>query len=271
MYQSAYITLIYGPCEPKVGFMPLVEDKTAIVTAAAQGIGRGIAKRLGEEGASVVLVDFNEEKGEETTEELRDEGIQAEFISADVTDYDECEAFVDATVEEFGSVDILVNVVGAGAAGRIDEIEPDDWSRIVELNLTTAFNCTRAVAPKMIDQEDGRIVNISSNAGRKISYAGAASYTAAKWGVIGLTKHTAWDLGDFNITCNAVCPGPTTHEANDRKPEWEIPRKVPLNRWAEPDDHAGAVLFLASDLGSYVTGSTIDTSGGIMLGIRDEI
>lgn len=251
--------------------MPLVEGKTAIVTAAAQGIGRGVAKRLGEEGASVVLVDLNEERVENTTEELGEEGIDAEFVSADVTDYDECEAVVDATLEEFGSVDVLVNVVGAGASGRIEELDPENWRRTVELNLTTTFNCTRAVAPTMIDQQDGRIVNVSSNAGKKLSYAGAASYTAAKWGVIGLTKHTAWDLGEHGITCNAVCPGPTKHEENEGTPDWEIPHKVPLGRWAEPSDHAGAVLFLASDLGSYVTGSTVDTSGGILLGIRNEV
>jgi 3-oxoacyl-[acyl-carrier protein] reductase len=262
---------LYEDCDDSLGIMPIVEDKTAIVTAGAQGIGRGIAELLGEEGASVVLVDFNEEKGEETAEEFRDEGITAEFVYADVTDYDQCKAFVDATVEEYGAVDILVNVVGAGAGGSIEELEPDDWRRTVELNLTTTFNCTRAVAPEMISQGDGRIVNISSNAGRNLSYAGAASYTAAKWGVIGLTKHTAWDLGEHGITCNAVCPGPTKHEANDGKAEWEIPRKVPLSRWANPRDHAGAVLFLVSELGSYVTGSTVDTSGGILLGIRHEI
>lgn len=249
-----------------------VDGQTAIVTGAAQGIGRGIARRLGEEGANVVLADVNEAKAEATAEAFRATGITCLVVGCDVTDPEETAALAEAAVEAYGSVEVLVNNAGVSTRGSFTELDHDEWHRVLEVNLTGVFNCSIAVVPVMVESGYGRVVNISSMAGRNISYHAAANYTASKWGVIGLTKHMAWDLGPHGITVNAVCPGSTitpliesqTSEA-DRAATTE---KIPARRWAQPDDHAAGVLYLVSEAGSYVTGTAIEIDGGKQLGVR---
>lgn len=249
--------------------------QTAIVTGGAQGIGRSIATHLGEAGADVIIADIDGDKATETASELADEEIRAEPIQCDVTDLDEAMALADQTLDHFGSIDILVNNAGIGSTGSILEFDPDEWDDVIAVNLTGAYHCAYAVAPRMVEQEAGRIINIASIAGRNISYSGSANYSASKWGLIGFTKHLAWDLGPHGITVNAICPGPTLTELStdmiDDEAIENTAAKIPLGRWADPADQAKAVRLLASDDAAYITGQAIAVDGGILLGVRQEI
>lgn len=247
-------------------------DQTAVVTGSAGGIGRGIAELFAEYGASVVLVDRQAEELRETAAQLREEGHAVHAIECDITSPDDVREVVDGTLEQFGSIDVLVNNAGVASPGGITDIDIERWSNIVGVNLTGTFTCIREVAPVMIEQGDGRIVNISSIAGRSISLFGGPDYTASKWGVIGLTKHAAWDLSDHGIRVNAVCPGPTltplaeqTSTAEDRE---EVRQASPLGRWGTPRDQAEATAFLASDAASFITGAVLDVDGGVNLSSR---
>ena len=250
--------------------------RTAIVTGAAQGIGRAIAARLSEEGANVVVADVQADEAEETAEEL-DAETDAEVIAiqCDVRSEEETKHVARETEERFGAIDVLVNNAGVGGGGPFpEEMPPEEWHRVIDVNLTGTYNCTYAVAPSMIEAGYGRIVNVSSMAGRNISYHGAANYTASKWGIIGLTKHLAWDLGEYDITVNAICPGSVLTPLAEHQSEAQKARtaeKIPLGRWSTPEDQANGVLFLVSEEGSYVTGTTLEIDGGMWLGPRHEV
>ncbi|MFT4881898.1 MAG: NAD(P)-dependent dehydrogenase (short-subunit alcohol dehydrogenase family) [Natronomonas sp.] len=252
-----------------------VDGETAVITGAAQGIGKAIARRLGAEGAAVVIADRQAEKAAGVAEDLRAEGAEAEAVDCDVTDREDTVQMVDRAAERFGGVDILVNNAGIGSAGSVEDIDPDAWDLVLDVNLTGPYNCCRAVVPGMIERGHGRIVNISSMAGRNISYHGAANYTASKWGLVGLTKHMAWDLGEHGITVNAVCPGATetelTREGTTEAERAETTEKVPLGRWADPEDQAEAVLYFAADSGEFTTGTVLEVDGGQQLAQRHEI
>lgn len=252
-----------------------VDGKTAIVTGAAQGIGRRIAERLGNEGAEIVVADVDESAASDTVEEFRSAGITAETVQCDVSSMDDAENLVDRTLERFGGIDILVNNAGISVGDRFQDIAADEWQQVIDVNLTGVFNCSVQAAPVMADQGDGRIVNISSIAGQNISYEGPANYTASKWGVIGLTKHMAWDLAEYGIRVNALCPGgtltPLIEELTTPEDREETRRKIPLDRWAKPDDHADATLFLVSDEAEYITGTTLTVDGGLSLSVRHEV
>lgn len=247
--------------------------QSAIVTGAAQGIGRSIAARLSGAGASVMIADVQADKAADTAAALAGDG-RVEAVACDVTSIDDADRVAEATLAEFGSIDILVNNAGIGSAGSFEDIEPDRWQAVIDVNLTGVYHCARAVVPAMIDAGYGRIVNISSMAGRNISYHGAANYTASKWGVIGLTKHMAWDLGGHGITVNAVCPGSTltalTRDGTTAADRAATADKIPLGRWAEPEDQADAVAFLVSDAGAYLTGTVLEVDGGKQLGVRHD-
>lgn len=250
-------------------------DKTVIVTGAARGIGRGIAEKLGKAGASVVIADVKETEMRETASELREEGVTVETISCDVTSKADAERLAERTVDRFGRIDALVNNAGIGSRGSFDELEHEAWHQVLDVNLTGVFNCSKAVIPEMMEGDGGSIVNISSMAGRNISYHGAANYTASKWGVIGLTKHMAWDLGEYDIRVTAVCPGSTLTPLTESKTTPEerasTTEKIAMDRWASPEDHAVAVAYLISDASSYVTGTILEIDGGKQLSVRNEI
>lgn len=242
-----------------------LDGDTAIVTGAAQGIGRAIAERLGEDGANVVLADVQAGKATEVAEALGENGVVAEAVECDVTDPSSAEALADHVSERFGSVDVLVNNAGGGGGGTFTDLDAEEWQRVVNLNLGGAYNCSSSVVPGMIERGDGRIVNIASMAGRNVSVNGNANYTAAKWGVIGLTKHMARDLAP-DVRVNAVCPGGTltplleenmTDEVRDR-----VAERVPLGRWGRPEDQANAAAFLASEQSAYMTGTLLEVDGG---------
>jgi len=251
------------------------EGTVAVVTGAARGIGRSIAERLGEEGASVVVADIDAEEARETAAELGETGIAAEAVGCDVTSVDDVTAMVERTVDRFGSLDVLVNNAGIGSSGSVLDLDFEEWHRVIDVNLNGVFNCSRVAAPELVEAGGGSIINISSMAGRNISYHAAANYTASKWGVIGLTKHMAWDLGEHGVRVNAVCPGSTitslTESSTTEAQRAATAEKIPLNRWAEPRDQADAVVYLASEAGSYVTGTVLEVDGGKQLGVRHEI
>ncbi len=250
-------------------------DQTAIVTGSAQGIGRSIAKHLGEAGANIVIADIDADNATTTAEDLASEGISVEPIQCDVTDIDDAIALAEQTRDHFGSIDILVNNAGIGSTGSILEFDPGEWDDVIAVNLTGAYHCAYAVAPQMVDQKAGRIINIASIAGLNISYTGSANYTASKWGLIGLTKQLAWDLGPHGITVNAICPGPTLTDLSqdmfDDDAIEHTAEKIPLGRWADPADQAKAVRLLASEDAAYITGQALAVDGGILLGVRQEI
>lgn len=252
-----------------------LEGQTAIVTGAAQGIGRSIANRLGEDGASVVIADINSESARSTANELENKGIPAIDVYCDVTDPEDVNRLTSEAIARFESIDVLVNNAGIGGDGAFTDLDMNEWRKVIDVNLTGVFNCSRAVVPTMVAQGTGSIVNIASMAGRNISYHGAANYTASKWGVVGLTKHMAWDLGPDGVRVNAVCPGatltPHLKTLTDEADRSETNQKIPLRRWAEPEDQANAVAYLASDQAAYVTGTVVEVDGGKQLGVRHEI
>ena len=224
-----------------------LSGETAIVTGAAQGFGAEIANRLGEAGANVVLADVQVEKGEGVAADIADDGAETIFVECDVTDRDSAEALVEAAEDRFGTVEMLVNNAGGAGGETFQEIEQDAWQFGLDLNLTGPFNCSKAVMPGMLEHGNGRIVNISSMAGRNVTVNGNPSYTASKWGLIGLTKHAARDLGP-EIRVNALCPGGSP--------------RGPMGRFVEPDDVADGVLYLVSDLAEFVDGTVLEVEGG---------
>lgn len=254
---------------------PELTGDTAVVTGAAQGIGYAIAEKLATEGASIFLCDKDEDGVEKAATELRADDHNVEAVHCDVTNRDHTEALIEAAMQEYGTVDILVNNAGIGSHGSFTELSPTDWDDVIDVNLTGVFNCTYAAVPEMIDNGGGAIINIASMAGRNISYHGAANYTASKWGVVGFTKHLAWDLGEHDIRVNAVCPGSTltelTKETTTEADRKETTDKIPLGRWAHPEDQAEAVAYLASEAGSYLTGTVLEVDGGKQLSVRHEI
>ncbi|GGM59715.1 3-oxoacyl-[acyl-carrier protein] reductase [Halarchaeum rubridurum] len=254
--------------------MPEFSGRTAIVTGAAKGIGRGVAETMGEYGAELVLADVDTETLDSTAADLRAAGHAVEAVECDVTAQAEAAAMVETALDRFGSVDVLVNNAGVATGGSIEDLSLDEWRRIVDVNLTGAFVCTSEAIPPMVEQGDGRIVNISSMAGRGISHNGAANYTASKWGLIGLTKHTAFDLGPKGVRANAVCPSATLTPLAERtttEAEREaFTEDVPLGRWARPEDQAEAAAFLASDEAEYITGTVLEVDGGGQLRSKRE-
>jgi NAD(P)-dependent dehydrogenase (short-subunit alcohol dehydrogenase family) len=251
-----------------------VQGQTAIVTGAASGIGFAIARRLGEEGAEILVADIDAAGAKEAADELADERIDAAAIECDVTDREDTATMVDATVERFGGVDALVNNAGIATRAEFADLEPEQWDEVIDVNLTGVFNCSYAAAPELVNG-GGAIVNISSMAGRDISYHAAANYTASKWGVIGFTKHLAWDLADHGVRVNAVCPGstltPLIEAETTPEARAETEEKIPLNRWSDPEDQADGVCYLVSDEADYVTGTVLEIDGGKQLGVRHEI
>jgi len=251
-----------------------LDQRVAVITGAAKGIGRAVALRLAEEGALIVLVDVDAEGLASTAQEVRALGSQALPMEADATDEQSVQQVIDETLARFGEIHILVNNVGGGKAGRIWELSVDDWDAVMRLNLRSMFLFTRAVAKHMIDRRSGRIICMSSGARNgtvwNAYYSGASAYSTAKAGVHGFIRDMAIELADFNITVNAVAPGPIDTELagpylrqmDARGLELSPVKMTPLGRLGTPREVADAVLYLASDESSYVTGITLDVLGG---------
>ncbi len=245
----------------------LLKDKVAIVTGGARGIGRETALVFARAGAKVVVADFDQEAGEKTAGDINTSDGQAIFIPVDVTDRDSVQAMVNETRERFGHIDILVNNAGITADAFLINMTEAQWDKVIGVNLKGVFNCTQLVAPAMIEQGAGVILNASSVVG-VYGNAGQTNYAATKSGVIGLTKSWAKELGRKGIRVNAVAPGFIISDMTAKVPDkvLEIMKeKTALGRLGNVQDIAQTYLFLASGYASYITGQVLGVDGGLVI------
>jgi 3-oxoacyl-[acyl-carrier protein] reductase len=245
----------------------MLKDKVALVTGAAQGIGKAIALTLAKEGANVAICDVNMEKALETVKEIEALGVKSIATKTNVADAKEAEAMVDEVVNKLGRLDILVNNAGITRDGLVMRMSEADWDLVISINLKGTFNCTKAAIKYMMKQRFGRIVNIASVIGL-MGNAGQANYAATKAGVIGLAKSVAKELASRNITANAVAPGYIQTAMTDKLTEEQkqaMLKFVPLGRMGQPQDVANVVLFLVSPLADYVTGQVVPVDGGMVM------
>ena len=241
--------------------------KVALVTGAAQGIGKAVALLLARNGADIVVSDINLEKAEETAKEVQALGRKALATKVDVATLGDVEKMVEAILVQFGKVDILVNNAGIARDKLILRMTEEDWDAVLNINLKGTFNCTKAVVRHMSKQRSGKIVNIASVVG-EMGNAGQGNYAASKAGVIGFTKTIAREFAQRGINVNAIAPGyietPMTDTLPDKAKE-ELKRLIPMDRLGKPEDVAEAVLFLVSEASSYITGHVLNVNGGIYM------
>jgi 2-hydroxycyclohexanecarboxyl-CoA dehydrogenase len=245
-----------------------LEGRVALVTGAGRGMGRAIAERLAAEGARVAVTDVDRATAEDTASAL---GPTACAIHLDVTDPASVASAVEKATGVLGPVDVLVNNAGWDHMAPFLETDPELWDRIIDINLKGPLHCARAILPGMVERRSGRVVNISSDAGR-VGSTGEAVYSATKAGLVGFTKTLAREMARFRITVNVVCPGPTDTpllddllgQGNERLID-ALRRAIPLGRLGQPADVAAAVAFLASDDASFITGQTLSVSGGLTM------
>ncbi len=246
------------------------DGKVAIVTGSSDGIGKAAALIFAAEGAQVVLNARGAERLERARAAVQAVGKPPLTVAGDASQAVVVERLAAETLRQFGRIDILVNNAGGGTSLRfLDEVTEEDWDYTINSNLKSAFLCCKAVASSMKAQRSGRIVNVSSVAGRNVSRLSGPQYSSAKAGMLGLTRHLAQDLGPFGITVNAVAPGPTLVDRVAKKWELRSPEdrarivgNIPLGRLGRPEEVAAVIAFLASDGAAYVTGVTIDVNGG---------
>jgi 3-oxoacyl-[acyl-carrier protein] reductase len=246
----------------------MLSGKTAVVTGASRGIGRAIAIKLAKLGANVVLNYRNSVGGvQEVVKEIEELGAKALAIQCDISSYSGVENMMKKCIEEFGSVDILVNNAGITKDGLLMRMKEDDFDSVINTNLKGAFNCTRHVSAIMLKQRSGRIINISSVCGLT-GNAGQVNYSAAKAGIIGMTKAVAREFASRGITCNAVAPGYIGTDMTGVLPDKvkdAIMCTIPLKRLGCPEDVANVVAFLASEEASYITGQVLNVDGGMVM------
>lgn len=249
--------------------MKLLEGKTAIVTGAARGIGEGIALKFAEHGANVAFTyvsDSSAEKAAALETKLKSMGVKAKAWKSNAGDFAQCEAFVTDVLKEFGTVDICVNNAGISKDNLLMRMTPEQWDDVIKINLNSVFYMTKQVIRPMMKARNGAIINMSSIIG-EMGNAGQASYAASKAGIIGFTKSVAKELGSRNIRCNAIAPGFVETDMTSYLKDGEAADKykagIPLGRFASAEDIANVTLFLASDMGSYITGQTISVCGGL--------
>jgi 3-oxoacyl-[acyl-carrier protein] reductase len=247
--------------------MGLVDKKVAVVTGGAQGIGAAIVDKLASEGASIAVVDINGEKAKEVALAAQQKGVEAESYQVDVSDTEAVKTLVAEIAKRFGRIDVLVNNAGITRDGLLMTMSEKDWDLVLTVNLKSVFNFTKAVARPMIKQKAGSIINISSVVGL-MGNGGQFNYSASKAGVIGATKSSAKELGSRNIRVNAIAPGyiqtAMTHQL-DEKAKTALIEAIPTRQLGTPEDVANAVLFLASELSSYVTGEVLRVDGGMAM------
>ena len=249
--------------------MKLLEGKTAIITGAARGIGEGIAIKFAEHGANIAFTyvsDSSTERAAALTERLNSYGVRAVGYKSNASDFAACESFVNDVLTTFGNIDICVNNAGISKDNLLLRMTPEQWDDVMLVNLKSVFNMTKQVIRPMMKARSGSIINMSSVIG-EMGNAGQSSYAASKAGILGFTKSVAKELGSRNIRCNAVAPGfvetDMTSYLKDGEGAEKYKADIPLGRFATTEDIANVCLFLASDMGSYITGQVISACGGL--------
>lgn len=248
--------------------MTLLQGKTALVTGATRGIGKGIALKLAQQGAHIAFTYVSSvEKAKAFEAELQQLGIKAKGIQSNAAEFAEADKIVDEIVKEFGSLDILVNNAGITRDGLLMRMTEQQWDEVMDTNLKSAFALTKAAMRPMMKAKSGSIINITSVVGIT-GNAGQANYAASKAGMIGLTKSVAKELGSRNIRCNAIAPGFIETEMTEAltpevRAEWV--KGIALKKGGSPEDVANCVLFLASDMSAYISGQTINVCGGMVM------
>ncbi|MEG1762204.1 MAG: 3-oxoacyl-[acyl-carrier-protein] reductase [Bacteroidales bacterium] len=244
----------------------LLQGKTALITGAARGIGKAIAIRMAKEGANIAFTDLNADENMKAVEnELISLGVKAKGYASNAANYTQTQEVVDKIVSDFGRIDILVNNAGITKDGLLMKMSEEQWDMVLNVNLKSVFNFTKAVQPTLLKQRSGSIINMSSVVGVS-GNAGQSNYSASKAGIIGFTKSIGKEIGSRNIRCNAVAPGfiltdMTLQLSEEVRKQWAD--KIPLRRGGTPEDVANVCVFLASDLSSYVSGQVIHVCGGM--------
>ncbi len=245
-----------------------LQGRVAIVSGAGQGIGRALALGFAREGASVVIAEIDEGNALRVEGELKALGLRGLAISTDVSQEASVSVMARRCLGEFGRIDILVNNAGIYPVSSVEEMAEEEWDRVIGVNLTSAFLCSRAVVPEMLKRRSGRIINVSSGRGVQGAKHGA-HYAATKAGLVGFTKALALELAPHAITVNALCPGITdTAQPRGHRTEEELQARakdIPLGRIGQPEDHVGPAVFLASDAAGFVTGQVLFVNGGAVM------
>jgi len=251
--------------------MKLLENRVAVITGAARGIGEGIALKFAEHGANIAFTYVSEssmDKAKTLEEKLVASGIKAKAYRSNAGNFSECEAFINEVVKEFGTIDVCVNNAGISKDNLLLRMTPDQWEDVIKVNLNSAFYMTKQVIRPMMKAKSGSIINMSSVIGL-MGNAGQGSYAASKAGIIGFTKSVAKELGSRNIRCNAIAPGFVETDMTGYLKEGEQADKykagIPLGKFGTVEDIANVTLFLASELSSYVTGQVITVDGGLYM------
>ena len=247
--------------------MKLLEGKTVIITGASRGIGKGIAEVFAQHGANIAFTyRSSDEKAKSLEEELSVNGCKAKGYKSDASDFDAAQKLAADVLEEFGSIDVLVNNAGITKDGLLMRMSEDDFDSVMDINMKSVFNMTKAVLRPMLKQRKGSIINMSSVVGVK-GNAGQSNYSASKAAINGFTKSTALELGSRNIRCNSIAPGFIETEMTEALEEEQINEwrnSIPLKRGGTTEDIANATLFLASDMSAYVTGQVLHVCGGML-------
>jgi 3-oxoacyl-[acyl-carrier protein] reductase len=246
----------------------VAQDRIAVVTGAARGIGKAVAERLAAGGDLVVVVDLDGAAAEKTAGQIRAAGRRARAAAVDVSSYKDVEAMMAGIAGEHGGIDILVNNAGIIRRGTLETVTEQDWDAVMAVNLKGTFNCCKHAVPRMLGRSGGRIVNVASISGRAGDITSAPGYGPSKAGMINLTKTLAMELAPHGITVNAVAPHAIATEMSGQWPEEKrqrIIQSIPLRRLGLPEEVAAAVAFLASAEAAFITGATLDVNGGTLM------